>query len=108
MLFPPFIRQGHCKCYNPTMPSTLDQSKEILEKWVSTFQMTRELADNATRDLDSLEVVLLGDSITEHWNGSDLGTQYGAFRGIAQVFKNLFLKENGGRVNGKSPDGFAG
>ena len=83
------------------MPTMLDQNKVILEKWKDTFQMTKDLASNASRDLESLQVVLVGDSITEHWNGSDLSRHYEDFNGHAQVFNNLFKKENGGKVNGK-------
>lgn len=98
------IQQKGCKCYNPTIPTMLDQNEVILKRWKDTFQMTKSLATNATRDLDTLEVVLVGDSITEHWHGSDLSHHYDDFNGHAEVFNTLFKKENGGKVNGKFCD----
>ena len=45
------------------------------------------------------DVALLGDSITEHWNGMDLGPS-SQWRSIKKVFDKLFVKMNGGKVNG--------
>lgn len=46
------------------------------------------------------DVALVGDSITEHWNGMDLGPSDGQWRSIKKVFDKLFVKRNGGKVNG--------
>jgi len=45
------------------------------------------------------DVALIGDSITQHWNGMDLGPDK-QWRSIKPVFDKLFKKHNGGKVNG--------
>ena len=92
-------RGDDCKCYNPTYPAMLDRSEQLLHRWNETFYATMETAANL-KQLDSLEVALVGDSITEHWTGKDLNRESRNFAGVAGVFQELFRKENGGRING--------
>lgn len=47
-----------------------------------------------------LDVVLVGDSITEMWNGRMMSGIYGNYDDNARAFQQLFQKERGGKVEG--------
>jgi hypothetical protein len=67
--------------------------------WETPWKRNVELAAHATKPLD---VVLLGDSITEHWLGTEMGVPVAKRRENAKVFHDLFTKDGGGRVEGLS------
>ena len=51
-------------------------------------------------ETERLDVVLLGDSITEHWNGRDSGVFREKDYNVSLVFQKLFQKKNGSSVEG--------
>jgi hypothetical protein len=65
--------------------------------WETPFKRNVELAAHSTKPLD---VVLLGDSITEHWLGTSLAVPSPKRRENAEAFRDLFTKKGGGRVEG--------
>jgi hypothetical protein len=65
--------------------------------WETPWKRNVELAAHATNPLD---VVLLGDSITEHWMGTRLGVPAPKRLENAEAFHDLFTKKGGGRVDG--------
>jgi len=81
------------ECVSPLDPD----DKLEYEWWKKSATLNLELIDNASSDLD---VVLLGDSIIEHWNGRSMGALDSHLNKIKNTFDELFQKENGGKVNG--------
>jgi hypothetical protein len=67
--------------------------------WDLTFERNKELAQSTTAELD---VVLLGDSITEHWLGTDLAlTDHMRWQGVSDTFRAaLFDKSFGAKIDG--------
>ena len=61
--------------------------------------MEKDVVADAS-SLESLDVVLLGDSITDHWMGLSLGDPSKKFENITPVFQSLFQRENGGEIDG--------
>jgi hypothetical protein len=64
--------------------------------WTETHSLNQQLA-LADRDVD---VVFLGDSITERWRETEYGKPSPSALGSATVFDSLFSKENGGKYAG--------
>jgi hypothetical protein len=93
-----------CNCYNPTIGNPLDMNPGVWELWNTTFEITKEIAAVAAsrQSTSSLELVLLGDSISEHWRGTSLGRPQDKLIGHAKAFQELFVKENGGKINAVS------
>jgi hypothetical protein len=56
------------------------------------------IAANAS-DLDPLQLVLVGGSLTEHWNGLSVGRPVDKRNGIKYVFEVVFTEEGGGKIN---------
>ena len=52
------------------------------------------------QDKHFLDVVFLGDSITEHWNGRDMGVFREKDYNVSLVFQKFFQKKNGSSVEG--------
>jgi hypothetical protein len=98
-----------CACHNPTDPIPMNQ-----RSWNSKFEESKQRATNASRQFPAphdndnddddgeqqqmLDVVLIGDSIMEHWN--DIGRS--KLKENAQVFQELFTTKGGGKINGVS------
>ena len=49
---------------------------------------------------EEYDVVLLGDSITEHWFGTEFGMPADAWQEVNLVFREELTKLGGGRVDG--------
>jgi hypothetical protein len=67
------------------------------KSWNFAFEITKELAANATNTKPKL--VLLGDSITEHWTGMRKGRLNPKFAEHSAVFKEILTKEGGGKFD---------
>jgi lysophospholipase L1-like esterase len=65
--------------------------------WIKASGMNIALANNASRPLD---VVFLGDSITEGWNGRWLGNHHEKFANNTRAFRRFFSREEGGQLDG--------
>lgn len=48
----------------------------------------------------NVDVVFLGDSITERWRGTGGGVRKPAAEGNEEIFESLFSKAHGGKYNG--------
>jgi hypothetical protein len=70
----------------------------ISERWNLTFERNKMLASQFSGD--RYDVVFFGDSITEHWVGTDLKHESIPWRGINKVFRDHFTKQGGGKVDG--------
>ena len=85
-------RRDVCHCANPIMAAPGKG-----RSWNDTFYRNLDLVQQEDRGLD---VVLLGDSITEHWLGTDLGVPYKSWRGQQRQYVSLFYKSEGGQLDG--------
>jgi hypothetical protein len=82
----------NCKCPNP-----LTASPGLMRGWDVAFEITKELAANATKTKPKL--VLLGDSITRNWTGMRGGRLKPKFTEHSAVFKEILTKEGGGKFD---------
>jgi lysophospholipase L1-like esterase len=69
-----------------------------MRRWNATFERNKQLAGQFFDDDDEFDVVFFGDSITEHWEGTELGTP--AWEGVNLVFREEFTRIGGGRLDG--------
>ena len=96
---------GACSCQDSTIPEPMYNEQghpRIGDRFQAAFQKQKQRlvdlgSDGAEKTVD---VVFLGDSITEHWVGEGLGDYQEKYAPIHQVFQNLFTTEGGGKVNG--------
>jgi lysophospholipase L1-like esterase len=80
-------RPEHCACNSPLKPlARIPNAPGFWEKWDATFERNKELAAGTS----SPDVVMVGDSITEHWVGTDLGEVTHEAMSVHRVFTKLF------------------
>jgi hypothetical protein len=94
MLKPPFSNlqfTGTCACQSPLKPL-----RRNWKNWISTFERNKALVSQFGEEY---EVVLVGDSITEHWEGTNFGTPADAWQEVNTVFREEFTTFGGGRVD---------
>jgi lysophospholipase L1-like esterase len=84
----------HCQCRNPTIP--LPRTAEF---WQLTFQRNQAMAKTRSEELSPLDVVLLGDSITEHWMGTTGGTTNSIYEENRRAFEQILTRKGGGTVD---------
>jgi lysophospholipase L1-like esterase len=84
-----------CKCWNPLQPRRV--TGQYADGWMKASGMNIALANNVSRPMD---VVFLGDSITEGWNGRWMGNHYKSFANNSRAFRRLFSREEGGQLDG--------
>jgi len=94
--------EGSCECaQSDPMKPVPRNTEKIGPGWKRAFEMNLALTNNTkTVEDEVLDVVLLGDSITEDWNGRRLGQDDKFSLPIIDVFKTLFQKKSSGEVNG--------
>ena len=101
-------RISGCRCPPPGAP-TPKMSKGSIEKpWVDTFERNKALVKDAVftaaRTKEQIDVVFYGDSITEHWVGTDLNrASFGNVVNDSKVFQEYF----GGDHTGATLKGIA-
>ena len=84
--------EAGCRCLNPVVPVT----PAWIDKWTNTTNQNIDLVNKAIVRPIQLDVVFLGDSITEQWNGRDSGTPGEKYHNTSVVFDELFHKSQGG------------
>jgi lysophospholipase L1-like esterase len=81
-----FCRDGvSCRCKNPTIP--IKRTSHFGDAWQEAFERNQNMAANAPKDLD---VVLVGDSIFEHWLGTDIGIRKSTLRNVTELWKSTW------------------
>jgi len=81
-----------CTCPDPEKP----QSKKAVKAWMTHHDAMVYDAKKAPNDLD---IVFVGDSITERWNGTAaLGTK--VIDSTKRAFRKRFTKKYGGKLEG--------
>ena len=92
----------YCSCNNPTEPWDPDTaagddeaSIEYTQMWESAFFRQRSRIKNETTlpVFTDIELVLVGDSLTEHWMGTSIGEPKPLFTENAEVFQQM-LRNN--------------
>lgn len=98
--------QPNCQCMNPLIPSIPatfnpnNKQREWAEPWNKTFHRNLNLVEqNINRHLD---VVLLGDSIIEHWLGTTFATPSPRFAENKQVYEKLFQQGSSSSTSSSS------
>lgn len=81
-----------CHCRNPTI--AVPRTGEF---WQTAFQRNQGFVENASSR--SLDVVLLGDSITEHWIGEAAGRKNNAYAENFKAFQKVLTRKGGGSVD---------
>jgi beta-glucosidase len=64
------------------------------ESWQESNAANQQRIREAIQAGRSLDVILLGDSITEHWQGTDLGRSNPDWDGNARVYHETFTSED--------------
>lgn len=90
-----FDTSRKCKCVDPLNGDTRQSTKW----WAKVHHMNIEAAEKHAADLD---VLFLGDSITEGWSGKSRGHMIARAKGVKEIFTKFFTKsESGdGKFNG--------
>lgn len=99
MLNPPFSPLQFtetCTCQSPLEPLLRKKGKRFSKIWNSTFERNKALVSQFGEEH---EVVLVGDSITEHWEGTEFGMPADAWQDVNTVFREEFTTFGGGRVD---------
>jgi len=78
---------------DPTQPIGLQDNQQ----WARVHHVNKEAAEATQGDVD---VVFLGDSITEGWVGTSWGRKNAKVHNVPQVFESYFSIENGGEYEG--------
>lgn len=86
--------QPLCSCTSPLVPKAAVDDSQI-PQWNEAFQRNVDLVKNISATVD---VVLLGDSITEHWQGTSMGRE--KYPEINKVYMDLFQNKRTTGVTG--------
>mmetsp|Transcript_22052 Transcript_22052/g.28542 ORF Transcript_22052/g.28542 Transcript_22052/m.28542 type:complete len:326 (+) Transcript_22052:192-1169(+) len=84
-----------CRCPDPRTPAP-KRNRTLFKDWSAHHRTLVQDARSAEGDVD---VVFIGDSLTEKWRGS---WQYGTepSSAIGDIFDKFFKRENGAKLNG--------
>ena len=84
-----------CNCTSPFIPKfAADDSRK--EQWGKAFDRNIGLAKTTSNS--NVDVVLLGDSITEHWQGKSMGRP--KYPDIHRVYEDLFQNKQKTGIDG--------
>lgn len=87
-----------CSCEDPTQPSIPQSPDSWREGWQRATLRNAALIQD--RKHLALDVVLLGDSITEHWLGTGFAEPNNDYQANVPVYQSLFSKEHGAVIEG--------
>ncbi|KAL7568104.1 hypothetical protein ACA910_019502 [Epithemia clementina (nom. ined.)] len=91
---------GKCQCASPLLPAGKDG-----HRWTVAFDRNKNLLEQ--EEESSLDLIMSGDSITEYWLGTYLGTPMGQFASNEQVYQQLFRNDNNNDNDSSFPHGVA-
>jgi len=85
-----------CQCQNPTVGQQANTTG-----WQNAAANNLDYIANATATNERhLDVVMVGDSITEHWHGTDLGIPVDRYANNVEVYDKLFNLQSGAKISG--------
>jgi hypothetical protein len=83
-------QKGDCKCPSPITPTPKIQNGIVNSDWKVTFERNKKLAVDGANGAP-FDVIFYGDSITEHWMGTDMNrTHYDSIQKDNVVFRQYF------------------
>jgi len=85
---------AHCQCKNPTIPVP-----KTSEFWTTAFERNQDMAKKRMQDPTPLDLILLGDSITEHWLGTTGGAKNKAYEENQKAFQGILTRDGGGTID---------
>jgi lysophospholipase L1-like esterase len=106
-------RRKTCHCLNPVVPVPRKGKDKVKSKWFRAYKRNLQLiADTVSTTAPgtgatNLDVVLIGDSITEQWLGTLMGTKDPKRKEHFQVYQELFQNKNSDDNNNKTTSGLA-
>jgi len=83
-----------CHCNNPLLP----EGRQEDARWEKTHHANKNAMQ--ARDLDDLDVIFLGDSITEGWQGHFYSRPDERVNGARREFQSLFSKKHKAKYEG--------
>jgi lysophospholipase L1-like esterase len=87
-----FKGRSSCDCKDPMVP----QGRLEIKKWEHVQKLNAERA----KSKNDIDLLFLGDSITEGWVGTSYGEKSPRTNGVPQVFESLFSTGHGGKYEG--------
>lgn len=85
-----------CQCQNPTIGQQANTTG-----WQNAAAKNLIYIDNVTATNERhLDLVMVGDSLVEHWHGTDLGEPVERYANNAAVFSQLFDLQQGAKISG--------
>lgn len=85
-----------CQCSNPLIP----EGRQEDPRWEKTHHTNKNTI--RSRDLDDIDIVFLGDSITEGWQGHFYSRPDDRVHGAEEVFRTYFRKKYKAKYEGIS------
>lgn len=89
-----FHKQPTCQCEDPTTA----KSRQELPQWARIHHINKEAA--MEHQGDDVDVIFLGDSITEGWLGTSYGQTKQVVHDVPAVFKSFFSIQDEGSYEG--------
>ena len=83
-----------CHCTNPLIP----EGRQEDQRWEKTHHANKDAMK--AKNLDDLDVIFLGDSITEGWQGHFYNRRDDRVAGALEVFQGYFSKKHKGKYEG--------
>jgi len=88
-----------CKCANPLQPSHRHGHKTWTEAHLENLKLAKNILPKKS-PFRELDVVFMGDSITEGWRGTSFGVKVDKKQANVEVFESLFDMDKGGEFDG--------
>ena len=106
------LSSSYCQCMNPLEPT----SRKGIASWTKTLERNKRLVHDSLLDENrnnnmnnddnhhhrSLDMVLVGDSLVEHWLGTEHGVPQVALQSHATLYQNLFRNNKNRNPNASS------
>lgn len=90
-----------CDWQNPVIPvARHDANTALTAEWNAAFRFNMRHIQGLVDNSGDLDVVMIGDSIVEHWEGKDMGISEPSLRRDHEVFEELFTRHGGGKIDG--------
>lgn len=85
-----------CDCEDPLEPVSRGENKQ----WVKAHKTNNEAVFNIVANKDMIDVVFLGETIVETWNGKKIGRNSTKLQNTKLSFEEHFDESQGGSWNG--------
>eukprot|EP00814_Leptocylindrus_danicus_P007549 CAMPEP_0116031636 /NCGR_PEP_ID=MMETSP0321-20121206/17678_1 /TAXON_ID=163516 /ORGANISM="Leptocylindrus danicus var. danicus, Strain B650" /LENGTH=473 /DNA_ID=CAMNT_0003506891 /DNA_START=68 /DNA_END=1485 /DNA_ORIENTATION=+ len=93
-----FGGDSDCTCENPLDPDNIPDHGN-LEKWSTVHSANKDATAEYVSTVSSQDLVFLGSSTVEGWNGTMKGKTRPRLEKPKKIFEELFTRENGGPID---------